>query len=310
MRCWKSVRSFTAELGRDDSLAMQKQASKDAPIDSDTKLRSDVSRSWREAGEVRPLIATWYNTNPQVGADGHSFLPTNKPLGAITPSSAVQGVQQIGASWRPSAQGNTIPLVGDCPYEIVVVGTSLGGLHALEILLAGLPKNFPLPVAIAQHRHKTSDDSLSFFLQRQCVLPLVEAEDKDVIVPGSVYLAPADYHLLVEAGSAQGHRPYFALSTEAPVCYARPSINVLFESAADAYGEKAIGVILTGASNDGTQGLAKIKAYGGLAIVQEPSTAESPTMPKAAIASVATDWIVPLGDIAPLIVHLCHPALR
>src|SRR4028119_1349287 len=98
MRRWKSVRSFTAELGRDDSLAMQKQASKDAPIDTLTKLRSDVSRSCWEPKEVIPLIATWYNANHQVGADGHSFLPINKPFGAITSSSATQGVQQIGAS--------------------------------------------------------------------------------------------------------------------------------------------------------------------------------------------------------------------
>jgi two-component system chemotaxis response regulator CheB len=102
----------------------------------------------------------------------------------------------------------------------------------------------------------------------------------------------------------------FALSTEAPVLYARPSINVLFESAAEAYGKKVLGVILTGASNDGTQGLLKIKASGGLAVVQDPTTAASPTMPKAAIAAVAVDWILPLRDIAPFIVNLCHPALR
>lgn len=187
--------------------------------------------------------------------------------------------------------------------EIVVIGTSLGGLRALEVLLAGLPKNFAVPMAITQHRHKDSDDYLSVFLQGRCALPLTEAEDKEAIMPGRVYLAPADYHLLVEAGR-------FALSTEAPVSHARPSINVLFESAADAYAEGVIGVILTGASDDGSQGLAKIKAHGGLAIAQEPTTAESPTMPKAAIAAVAVDWIVPLKDIAPLLVNLCHPSRR
>lgn len=188
-------------------------------------------------------------------------------------------------------------------YELVVVGTSLGGLRALEVLLAGLPKSFSLPVAIAQHRHKDSDETLRTFLQTQCVLPLEEVEDKEVIIPGRVYLAPADYHLLVEAGC-------FALSTESPVSYARPSIDVLFESAADAYGNKVIGVILTGASHDGSQGLLRIKYHGGLAIVQEPSTAESPTMPKAAIAAVAVDWILPLCDITPLLVNLCNRALR
>jgi two-component system, chemotaxis family, protein-glutamate methylesterase/glutaminase len=208
--------------------------------------------------------------------------------------------------------------MGALVYELVVVGASLGGLHALEVLLAGLPKSFQVPLAIAQHRHKDSDDSLSFFLQHQCALPVKEVEDKDAIMPGRVYVAPADYHLLVEAGETHWTRqeeyktsaPTFALSTEAPVLYARPSIDVLFESAADVYGEKVIGVILTGASHDGTQGLARIKANGGLAIVQEPNTADCATMPKAAIASVAVDWILPLNDIAPLLVNLCNRALR
>lgn len=208
---------------------------------------------------------------------------------------------------------HTTSLREGCPYDIIVIGTSMGGLHALEVLLTGLPKQFLLPVAIAQHRHKTSDDALSVFLQQQCNLPLSEAEDKEVIAPGHVYLAPPDYHLMVETGC-------FALSTEAPVFHARPSINLLFESAADAYGKRAIGVILTGASEDGARGIACIKANGGLAIVQEPTTAESPTMPKAALlalqqqrspdVSVVTDWILPLCEIAPLIVNLCHPTLR
>ncbi|HAA32210.1 MAG TPA: chemotaxis protein CheB [Cyanobacteria bacterium UBA8553] len=207
--------------------------------------------------------------------------------------------------------------MGYLPYELIVIGASLGGLHALEVLLKGLPKNFPLPVAIAQHRHKTSDDSLSVVLQRYCPLLVTEVEDKDKIMPGRVYLAPADYHLLVEVSQTQWNSqgeyktsiPTLALSTEAPVLYARPSIDVLFESAADAYGAKVIGVILTGASHDGSQGLARIKANGGLTIVQEPNTACCATMPKAAIAAVSVDWILPLNKIAPLIVNLCTPAL-
>lgn len=216
----------------------------------------------------------------------------------------------------------------DCPYQIVVVGTSLGGLHALQILLSGLPKNFSLPVAIVQHRHKSSDESLSVFLQQYCALPLTEAEDKEAIAPGHVYIAPADYHLLVELrqpnedsqDEQRAGTPTFALSTEAPVCYARPSIDVLFESAAEAYPSRVIGVILTGASNDGSQGLVSIKAHGGLAVVQEPTTAECSTMPRAAInalqqrysgrTAVASNWILPLQDIAPFIVNLCQPALR
>ncbi len=189
---------------------------------------------------------------------------------------------------------------GGRPYfELVVVGTSLGGLYALEVLLSGLSKSFPLSMAVVQHRHKDSDNKLGAFLQRHSALPLKEAEDKAVILPGRVYLAPADYHLLVEPGR-------LALSTEAPVLYARPSIDVLFESAADAYGERLIGVILSGASHDGAQGLAKIKACGGLAVVQEPATAQSRTMPEAAIATVAVDSILMLEDIAPLLVKVCN----
>lgn len=148
-------------------------------------------------------------------------------------------------------------------FDIIVIGASLGGLHALEFILRGLPRNLPMAVAIAQHRHKSSDGKLVDFLQQQSLLPVFEAEDKQAIVPGQVYLAPADYHLLVEPG-------HFALSTEAPISYARPSIDVLFASAADASGKRVIGLILTGASHDGAQELAKIKANGALTIVQEP----------------------------------------
>src|ERR687885_1004276 len=208
--------------------------------------------------------------------------------------------------------------MGDGNYELIVVGTSLGGLHALEVLLADLPKSFVIPIAIAQHRHKNSDDSLSAALQRKCALPVREPEDKEAIMPGRVYIAPANYHLLVEPWKTQWdwqdirrtRGPTFSLSTEAPVLYARPSIDVLFESAADAYGEKVLGVLLTGASHDGSKGLARIKANGGKAIVQDPTTAACATMPKAAIATVAIDWILQLGEIAPFIVNLCCPALR
>nr|WP_290221232.1 chemotaxis protein CheB [Trichocoleus desertorum] len=189
-------------------------------------------------------------------------------------------------------------------FELVVVGTSLGGLSALEILLKGLPSNFPAAVAIVQHRHKDSNIGLSEFLQSCSLLPLQDAADKAAIVPGHVYLAPADYHLLVESAG------WFALSTDMPVSYARPSIDVLFESAADAYGHHTIGIILTGSGGDGSQGLARIKARGGLAIVQDPQTAESQMMPKAAIATTAVDWILPLADIAPRLIHLCQPVIR
>jgi len=192
--------------------------------------------------------------------------------------------------------------------QIVVIGASLGGLHALQTVLATLPAGFPLPVAIVQHREKDTDDTLRTLLQGCCSLPVIEPEDKEPILPGHVYLAPPDYHLLIDCGLRSAdfgilRNPqseignHFALSTEAPVNYARPSVDVLFESAADAYHEQAIGVILTGANQDGAAGLAKIKQRGGLAIVQDPQTAEAPTMPEAAIAAVTVDLILPLEEI-------------
>lgn len=184
-------------------------------------------------------------------------------------------------------------------FKIVVIGTSLGGLSALQNLLSDLPADFPTAIAILQHRHKESDTTLKALLQTYTLLPIQEVEDKDEIIPGRVYLAPPDYHLLVETG-------HFALSIDRPVSYARPSIDVLFESAADTYREGVIGLILTGANQDGTQGLKKIKAMGGITIVQEPSTAESSIMPAAAIADVAVDWVLELPKISQLLVNLCH----
>jgi two-component system chemotaxis response regulator CheB len=176
-------------------------------------------------------------------------------------------------------------------FKIVVIGSSLGGLNALEMILSTLPKNLPAAVAIAQHRHKSSEGELITYLQETTLLPVIDAEDKQPIIPGRVFVAPADYHLLVEPG-------YFALSTEAPVIFARPSIDVLFESAADAYGSEAIGIILTGASSDGAQGLAKIESYGGMAIVQKPDTADCAVMPEAAIKAAKKPTVLPLGQIA------------
>lgn len=179
-----------------------------------------------------------------------------------------------------------------------MVGTSYGGLSALQVVLPALARDFPLPVVVVQHRGKDSDN-LCEFLQKHSALPLREPNDKEAIEPGRVYLAPRDYHLLIE-------RDGFALSTEAPVGYARPSINVLFESAADIYQAHTVGVILTGANADGARGLAKIKAYGGLCVVEDPSSAESRGMPQAAIAATSVDAILPVQQIAPYLNQLCQ----
>lgn len=188
-------------------------------------------------------------------------------------------------------------------FEIVVIGTSMGGLSALQAVLGGLTQDFPVAIAIVQHRHKESGVMLSQVLQREILLPLKEAEDKDLLHPGQIYLAPSDYHLLVEPG-------YLSLSTDEPVSFARPSIDVLFESAADIYGERTIGIILTGANHDGAQGLARIKAAGGQTIVQDPASAENKTMPEAAMAATPIDRILPLREIAPYLMHLCSPVRR
>jgi two-component system chemotaxis response regulator CheB len=174
--------------------------------------------------------------------------------------------------------------------ELVVVGASWGGLAAVGLLLEGIPQDAGFALAIAQHRRADSLTGLLEALRKRSVLPLDEAEDKEPIQPGRAYLAPSDYHLLVEPGS-------FALSTEGRVNFSRPSIDVLFETAADAYGSDAVGVILTGTGDDGVAGLARIKERGGTAIVQDPTTAERPELPAAALAAVEPDAVLAVHEI-------------
>lgn len=178
--------------------------------------------------------------------------------------------------------------------ELVVIGTSLGGLSALHVLLGGLDPALSLAVAIVQHRGTDPDSALLELLRSYCPLPVEEPEDKQPIVPGHVYLAPASYHLLVDGAS-------FALDTEDRVCHARPSIDVLFESAAISYRERLIGVVLTGASRDGADGARCIKERGGILVVQDPQTAESSVMPAAAIGSARADQVLKLAEIAPFL---------
>jgi len=187
--------------------------------------------------------------------------------------------------------------------QLVVVGTSMGGLRALRMLLGELPADFPVAIVIVQHRSADSPSTLSAHMQEYTALPVSEIEDKEMIQPGRVYLAPAGYHVLVEASA-------FALSTEAPVVHARPSIDVLFESAADVYAEGVVGIILTGASGDGAQGLAKIKQRGGVTLVQAPETAECPVMPAAALEATPVDHVLPLAEIGPFLAQLCSTTAR
>lgn len=184
-------------------------------------------------------------------------------------------------------------------YEIVVIGCSMGGMHATQQILSVLSDDFPLPIAIVQHRFRTSDEGLPAFLRRQTKLNVVDALDKQWIKPGTVYLAPANYHLLVSPGELH-------LSVDDAVAYSRPSIDVLFESAAQAYGAGVIAVVLTGANADGAQGSVKVKENGGFVVVQDPSTAEAPSMPEAAIAATRVDRILRLDRIGPFLIELCR----
>lgn len=174
--------------------------------------------------------------------------------------------------------------------EIIVIGASLGGLNALEAVLPELPRDLPLPVVIVQHRSRETDESLLRTLARKCPLDMIEPQDKQPLESGVIYLAPSDYHLLVERG-------LLTLSTEAPVRFSRPSIDALFQSAADAYGLGVLAVILTGAGDDGARGVTAVRRQGGQAIAQDPATAEAPSMPRAAI-SAGADQILPLSGIA------------
>lgn len=172
---------------------------------------------------------------------------------------------------------------------LVVVGASAGGLHALQLLVAGLPADWGTALAIVQHRSRDSY-ALCELLQDVSPLPVAEVNDKDEIAGGQVYLAPPDYHLLVEG-------KHFSLSVDAPERWSRPSIDVLFESAADAYGDRAVGVVLTGANSDGARGLRKIVDQGGQAVVQDPATAEIRVMPEAARRAVPEACVLPLEAI-------------
>ena len=181
-------------------------------------------------------------------------------------------------------------------YELVVVGVSAGGLQALCTIASALTADFAMAMVIVQHRSKDSY-ALCDVLQECSAMPMHEIIDKEPISPGQLYLAPPDYHVLVERG-------YFSLSVDDPIRHSRPSIDLMFETAADAYGRDVIGVVLTGANHDGARGLRQIVDRGGAAIVQDPATAEVAVMPRAAYAMVPEAHVVPVEEIAPLILAL------
>lgn len=181
-------------------------------------------------------------------------------------------------------------------YELVIVGVSAGGLNAICEMMREIPADFGIPLVLVQHRSRESE-ALCEVLQACSPLPVTEVLDKTLIEPGNVYLAPPDYHLLVEPG-------YFSLSLEEPVRFSRPSIDVAFATAADAYGARAVGVVLTGANADGAEGLRQLAHAGGLPIVQDAEEAEVAVMPRAAQRSVPAAEVLTLREIGRRLVQL------
>lgn len=180
-------------------------------------------------------------------------------------------------------------------YEAVVIGSSAGGLNALKTLFRGLDRNFKLPVIMVQHISPDSENYMVHILNDLKKIPVKEADEKERPVPGTAYMAPPNYHLLIEPDRT------FTLTVDERVNYARPSIDVLFETAAEAYKDTLIGIILTGANNDGSRGLKKIRDFGGLTIVQDPETAEVDSMPRAAVQTAHPHHTIALEEIAALL---------
>ncbi|MDD4648682.1 MAG: chemotaxis protein CheB [Desulfoplanes sp.] len=174
--------------------------------------------------------------------------------------------------------------------ELIVMGTSLGGLEALQTIFSGLDKNFSIPIAAVLHRSKEKQSSLVPLLKKHSYLTIVEPEDKTPIAPGNIYIAPMGYHLLVNGD-------HFLLSIDPRVCHARPSIDVLFDSAAFFLQDRLAAVLLTGSGSDGTRGLVRVNTSGGMVIVQDPATAQNAEMIETALRNVKPNMIMSLEKI-------------
>ena len=182
-------------------------------------------------------------------------------------------------------------------FRIVVAGASLGGFRALKALLSGLPKDFPLPIVVVQHRSLDESELLAALLANHVSLPVVEIHDKQEIKDGRIFVGPSNYHVLIDGD-------HLALTTEAPVWDWRPSIDVLFESAAESFGEGVLGVLLTGMNRDGAAGLKRIKECGGHTLLQDPLSAEGQVVPKRVIESIPADSVLPVEKIASFMMDL------
>lgn len=188
--------------------------------------------------------------------------------------------------------------MGNRKYDAVVIGTSAGGLYALTEMLASLPGDYAVPIIIVQHRSKDQRFLLEEVLQNKCRIAIKQADEKEKIEAGVVYIAPPDYHLLVERDRT------LSLSTDPHVRYSRPSIDVLFQSAAIVYKDRLAAIVLTGANSDGSRGIVEVKNYGGTTIVQDPKEALFPAMPKAAIETKVVDKVLPIKLIKDFLLTL------
>lgn len=193
---------------------------------------------------------------------------TRAPRPAAAPPSGTAPREAVSAESPPPAVS-----------ALVVIGASQGGVQAVTELLRHLPADFTTPIAVTLHRERSSDSFLASALGRGVAFTVLEATDKAPLAPRHVFVAPADYHLLIERG-------HCALSTEPPVRFSRPSIDLLFESAADAYGPALTAIVLTGANDDGARGAVAVVQRHGCVLVQSPDTADTPVMPRAALAAV------------------------
>jgi len=183
-------------------------------------------------------------------------------------------------------------------YRAIVIGTSAGGLHALTTILRKLPSDYPVPILVVQHRAKGQKSLLEEVLQSKTKIKIKQADEKEAIRSGYVYIAPPDYHLLVEEDKT------LSLSSDELVRFSRPSIDVLFESAAVVFQKALVGIIMTGASNDGTSGIEAIADFGGLTIAQAPAEAEYPYMPRAAIDTQKVKHVWALSQIQSFLLQL------
>lgn len=183
-------------------------------------------------------------------------------------------------------------------YRTIVIGASAGGMDAIKTILMPLQKGFSASILIAQHLSPHSDNYMARYLNKVCKINVKEADEKEKVLPGTAYIAPSNYHLLVEKDET------LSLTVDRKINYSRPAIDVLFDTAAEVYRGELIGIILTGASSDGSKGLKKIKDLGGITIVQDPSTAEVDFMPKAAIKITEVDYILSLNKISDKLIKL------